>query len=31
MAATKRNPGLTSAVPRASLNDEELVSCFFCY
>lgn len=26
MAATKRNPGLTSAVPRASLNDEELVS-----
>ena len=27
MAATKRNAGLTSAVPRASLNDEELVSC----
>lgn len=26
MAATKRNSGLTSAVPRASLNDEELVS-----
>ncbi|XP_042237510.1 protein unc-13 homolog A-like [Homarus americanus] len=26
MAATKRNAGLTSAVPRASLNDEELVS-----
>lgn len=25
MAATKRNPGLTSSVPRASLNDEELV------
>lgn len=25
MAATKRNAGLTSAVPRASLNDEELV------
>ncbi|KAL7642692.1 UNVERIFIED_CONTAM: hypothetical protein RMT77_007257 [Armadillidium vulgare] len=24
MAATKRNAGLTSAVPRASLNDEEL-------
>ncbi|XP_068233681.1 protein unc-13 homolog B-like [Palaemon carinicauda] len=24
IAATKRNPGLTSAVPRASLNDEEL-------
>lgn len=29
MAATKRNPGLTSAVPRASLNDEELVSVFW--
>ena len=28
MAATKRNPGLTSAVPRASLNDEELVSIY---
>lgn len=26
MAATKRNAGLTSAVPRATLNDEELVS-----
>lgn len=26
MAATKRNAGLPSAVPRASLNDEELVS-----
>lgn len=26
MAATKRNAGLTSAVPRASLNDEELVN-----
>lgn len=26
MAATKRNAGLTSAVPRQSLNDEELVS-----
>lgn len=25
MAATKRNAGLTSAVPRATLNDEELV------
>ncbi|CAB0007888.1 unnamed protein product [Nesidiocoris tenuis] len=24
MAATKRNAGLTSAVPRATLNDEEL-------
>lgn len=29
MAATKRNAGLTSAVPRATLNDEELV-CIFC-
>lgn len=29
MAATKRNAGLTSAVHRATLNDEELVSyCF---
>lgn len=27
MAATKRNAGLTSAVPRATLNDEELVRC----
>lgn len=26
MAATKRNAGLTSAVPRATLNNEELVS-----
>lgn len=26
MAVTKRNAGLTSAVPRATLNDEELVS-----
>jgi hypothetical protein len=26
MAATKRNAGLTSALPRATLNDEELVS-----
>lgn len=25
MAATKRNAGLTSAVPRATLNDEDLV------
>lgn len=25
MAATKRNAGLTSAVHRATLNDEELV------
>lgn len=25
MAANKRNAGLTSAIPRASLNDEELV------
>jgi protein unc-13 len=29
MAATKRNAGLTSAVPRASLNDEELVRIIF--
>lgn len=29
MAATKRNAGLTSAVPRATLNDEELVSTLF--
>lgn len=28
MAATKRNAGLTSAVPRATLNDEELVKYF---
>lgn len=28
MAATKRNAGLTSAVHRATLNDEELVSKF---
>lgn len=28
MAATKRNAGLTSAVPRATLNDEELVCIF---
>lgn len=28
MAATKRNAGLTSAVPRATLNDEELVRNF---
>lgn len=28
MAATKRNAGLTSAVHRATLNDEELVSLF---
>lgn len=26
MAATKRNAGLTSGVPRQTLNDEELVS-----
>lgn len=26
MAANKRNAGLTSAIPRASLNDEELVN-----
>lgn len=25
MAANKRNAGLTSAIPRQSLNDEELV------
>lgn len=25
MAATKRNAGLTSVLPRATLNDEELV------
>lgn len=35
MAATKRNAGLTSAMPRATLNDEELVSLFngffFCF
>ncbi|KAF2363046.1 hypothetical protein FHG87_006190 [Trinorchestia longiramus] len=30
MAATKRNAGLPSAVPRASLNDEELVSAALC-
>lgn len=33
MAATKRNAGLTSAVPRATLNDEELVGIcnnFYC-
>lgn len=30
MAATKRNAGLTSAVPRATLNDEELVCRFSC-
>lgn len=30
MAATKRNAGLTSAVHRATLNDEELVS-YVCY
>lgn len=30
MAATKRQAaGLTNAIPRATLNDEELVSCFF--
>jgi len=28
MAATKRNAGLTSAVPRATLNDEDLVRPF---
>jgi len=28
MAATKRNAGLTSAVPRATLNDEELVRTY---
>ncbi|TGZ38285.1 Uncharacterized protein DBV15_00379 [Temnothorax longispinosus] len=28
MAATKRNAGLTSAVPRATLNDEELKMYF---
>lgn len=28
MAANKRNAGLTSAIPRASLNDEELVRPF---
>ena len=27
MAATKRNAGLTSVLPRATLNDEELVRC----
>lgn len=26
MAATKRNAGLTSAIPRPMLNDEDLVS-----
>ena len=32
MAATKRNAaGLTSAVPRATLNDEELVSLYFIF
>ncbi|XP_037781415.1 protein unc-13 homolog B-like isoform X13 [Penaeus monodon] len=31
MAATKRNAGLTSAVPRASLNDEELVPKMHVY
>lgn len=25
MAATKRNAGLTSAIPRPTLNDEDLV------
>lgn len=30
MAATKRNAGLTSAVPRATLNDEELVCRYSC-
>lgn len=29
MQATKRNAGLTSAVPRATLNDEELVSMHY--
>lgn len=28
MAATKRNAGLTSAIPRPMLNDEDLVSFF---
>lgn len=31
MAQTKRNAGLTSAVPRATLNDEELVSVFIFF
>lgn len=31
MAATKRNAGLTSAVPRATLNDEELVRIIKIY
>jgi len=26
MAATKRQAGLTNAIPRSTLNDEELVS-----
>lgn len=26
MAATKRNAGLTSAIPRPTLNDEDLVN-----
>lgn len=28
MAATKRNAGLTSAIPRPMLNDEDLVSFY---
>lgn len=28
MAATKRNAGLTSVLPRATLNDEELVTAY---
>lgn len=34
MAATKRNAGLTSVLPRATLNDEELVKknrCSFLF
>lgn len=30
MAATKRNAGLTSAIPRPTLNDEDLVRNIFC-
>ncbi len=29
MAATKRNAGLTSGVPRQTLNDEELVRALY--
>lgn len=31
MAATKRNAGLASGVPRPTLNDEELVSIYMYY